>query len=369
MKNSMLVLELILSVSGFILAQGAGSEASAETWHFAVSGDSRNCGDVVMPEIAAGVHADKAQFYWHLGDFRAIYDFDQDILVDANGQPLKLAVDTYLATAWPDFIANQLRPFGSTPIYLAMGNHEVTTGKTRSDYIAQFADWINSATIQQQRLKDDPADHVVKTYYHWVQGGVDFITLDGSTPDQFSPQQVRWFEAILKRAETESSVHAVVVGMHDALPDSLACGHSMNDWPQGVESGRRVYNDLLQFKKNAGKNAYILASHSHFLVEDVFNTKYWNANGGVVPGWIVGTAGAVRYRLPPTVMAAKQAKTDVYGYLLATVHPDGKIDFQFKQIDEKDATADVLKHYGTGLVHECFAENKSMTPAPEPMCY
>jgi hypothetical protein len=29
--------------------------ASAESWKFAMAGDSRNCGDVVMPGIAAGV--------------------------------------------------------------------------------------------------------------------------------------------------------------------------------------------------------------------------------------------------------------------------------------------------------------------------
>jgi len=47
-------------------------------WNFAVSGDSRNCGDVVMPAIAEGVKGDHAEFYWHLGDYRAIYNFDED---------------------------------------------------------------------------------------------------------------------------------------------------------------------------------------------------------------------------------------------------------------------------------------------------
>ena len=36
----------------------------------------------------------------------------------------------------------------------------------------------------------------------------------------------------------------------------------------------------------------------------------------------VGTAGAVRYRLPPTMEKARQAKTDVYGYMLGTVSLD-----------------------------------------------
>jgi len=33
-----------------------------------------------MPAIAKGIHADGAKFYMHLGDFRAMYDFDEDIL-------------------------------------------------------------------------------------------------------------------------------------------------------------------------------------------------------------------------------------------------------------------------------------------------
>jgi hypothetical protein len=47
------------------LALFASSASAAEgTWRFAVSGDSRNCGDVVMPEIARGAAKDGAKFYW-----------------------------------------------------------------------------------------------------------------------------------------------------------------------------------------------------------------------------------------------------------------------------------------------------------------
>ena len=60
---------------GALLAQGPANR----TWRFAVSGDSRNCGDIVMPAIASGVVHDGAAFYWHLGDFRAIYKFDEDM--------------------------------------------------------------------------------------------------------------------------------------------------------------------------------------------------------------------------------------------------------------------------------------------------
>ncbi|MEO8725085.1 MAG: hypothetical protein ABI383_03085, partial [Acidobacteriaceae bacterium] len=148
------------------------------SWSFAVSGDSRNCGDVIMPAIANGVRADHAAFYWHLGDFRALYDFDEDLEAARKISGKPLTVTEYLALAWPDFIQNQLSAFGDTPVYLAIGNHELYSGHTRGDYIAQFADWINRPDIVAQRLKDNPADHKVKTYYHWQHAGVDFIALD-----------------------------------------------------------------------------------------------------------------------------------------------------------------------------------------------
>ena len=86
--------------------------ASGESWKFAVSGDSRNCGDIVMPAIAQGVRQDGAAFYWHLGDYRAIYTFDEDWRqLHPNG-----TVSDYLTGAWPDFIQHQLnavrRPAG-----------------------------------------------------------------------------------------------------------------------------------------------------------------------------------------------------------------------------------------------------------------
>src|SRR5690242_15450368 len=57
-------------------------KAPGATWTFAGSGVSRNCGDVVMPETAAGAQAHDAAFYWHLGDFRLGSDVDQDMTND-----------------------------------------------------------------------------------------------------------------------------------------------------------------------------------------------------------------------------------------------------------------------------------------------
>ena len=103
----------------FLLCTTLSPLAHAQpTWTFAVSGDSRNCGDIVMPAIAAGARHDQAAFYWHLGDLRAIYTFDQDFkqLATAGGAPL-LIID-YENRAWDDFIQNQIVPFGDMPFFL-----------------------------------------------------------------------------------------------------------------------------------------------------------------------------------------------------------------------------------------------------------
>ena len=159
----------------------------AAQFKFAVSGDSRNCGDIVMPAIAEGVRQSQAQFYWHLGDFRAIYTFDEDLVPPAslrlNTKPLNI-ID-YETGAWPDFIAHQLAPFGNLPIFLTPGNHETIPPATRDAYLEQFADWLAAPVIKNQRLKDNPADHMLRSYYHWVDHNIDFIALDNASRDEF----------------------------------------------------------------------------------------------------------------------------------------------------------------------------------------
>ena len=347
----------ILAGLALTLAAVRATARERDTWSFVVGGDSRNCGDVVMPAVAAGARAAGALFYWHLGDFRAIYDFDQDVVAARRDAARPLTISDYLRTAWDDFIENQLSPFGSIPVYLAIGNHETISPKTRAEYLAQFADWLNAAPIARQRLADDPKDHRLKTYYHWVQNGIDFVTLDNATPDQFDAEQIRWFEGVVKRDAADLSVRAIVVGMHAALPDSRAAGHSMNDAAQGEQSGRRVYADLLHAQA-AGKRVYVLASHSHFYMADLFDTPYWRAHGGVLPGWIIGTTGAVRYALPEGVMEGESARTNLYGYLLGTVSPDGSIRFEFREIRRAAIPPETVTRFSAPFVDQCFDANR-----------
>jgi hypothetical protein len=364
MKKLVFLLYLVIAVASATVGQ-TGPPRTAGVWKFAVSGDSRNCGDVVMPSIAYKVREDGAVFYWHLGDYRAIYDFDQDY----KARNPNVSILQYETDAWPDFIQRQLTPFGDVPVYLGLGNHETIPPKTRTEAIAQFADWLDTSELRTERLRDDPNDHLVKFYYHWFRGGVDFITLDNASDDQFDDAQMAWLSAQLGRDAKNPEVRTVVVGMHEALPESISAGHSMNDSAQGAESGRTAYRELVAFRKQTQKNVYVLASHAHFLMDNVYNTVcHRNPPEEVIPGWIVGTAGAVRYRLPADVSGATEHKTDVYGYLLATVSPDGTIRFEFKQVNESDVTESTRKDYKDEFIHGCFSGNASPFVPAGPTC-
>ena len=341
--------------------------AQKTPWNFAVSGDSRNCGNVVMPSVAAGAKKHHAEFYWHLGDLRAIYVPDEDYLHEPEHRGHPPDINQYLSDAWDDYIKNQLAFFGQMPVYVGIGNHETYKPKTRAEFVNKFASWLDSPPLKKQREADNPDDHTPRTYYHWIQGGVDFIYLDNATSDQFDPAQIAWFEDVLKRARTNNQVRSIIAGMHAALPDSLALGHSMSDYPVSTQSGRQVYSDLLKFNQETGKHVYILASHSHFFMGGIFDDDYWRAHGGVLPGWIIGTGGAMRYPLPPEAVRAKEARQKTYGYLVGTVHRDGSIDFSFHEIKRQDIPKPIAERYTPEFADFCFNENMRATaPAPPP---
>jgi len=356
-----------LALFGAAALHGDGRSAQAGSpgaWRFAVSGDSRNCGDVVMPAIAAKVTASNATFYWHLGDFRKIYDFDEDMVREQQRAGSTMTIRGYENMAWDDFIAKQLTPFGAVPVRLAFGNHEMYFPKTREDALIQFADWLTAPILKEQRLKDDPADHELRGYFHWIERGVDFITMDNATADQFDAAQLAWFTAVLKRDLADPSVRTVVVGMHRALPDSISADHGMNDSPVGEQSGRTVYRALLDARDKGGKRVYALASHSHYFMDGTFNTDALKALGRPLPGWIIGTAGAPRYPLPARKADAKDARTNVYGYLTGEVSADGEITFVFHPVQVADVPVAVGRQYGEEFVRWCFERNTMTVESP-----
>lgn len=355
-------------------AQTAGISAQDGTWRFAVSGDSRNCGDVVMPAIAQSVHQRGAEFYWHLGDLRAIYDFDEDMVAERHKQQMAnpalkhLQILEYQSTAWSDFIAKQVDPFATTSFFLGIGNHEVIPPKTRSDFVIQFADWLDAEPLRAQRLRDDPSDHQLRSYYHWTMDKIDFLYLDNASPLEFDDAQLSWAKSVLAKDAANTAIRAVVVGMHEALPESLARGHSMSDFPQEEASGLQLYAQLLAIQ-NHGKKVYVFASHSHFYLQSIFDTPYWRAHGGVLPGWIVGTAGAQRYKLPVGVQPSDGARQDTYGYLLVTVHPakDAEpLTTEYVELEKQNIPVAIRARYPDKFVDWCFENNSLTHPETSP---
>jgi hypothetical protein len=364
-------LVLVLVCAMVSAAQSAASPENKSTsdplpagsWRFIVSGDSRNCGDIVMPAIAARSAPFAPAFYWHLGEI------DEDMAAEAQKRSEDLTCGNYQRRAWDDFVENQIAPFGDLPFYLGIGNHEVIPPKNEDAFKRQFYDWLNVPALARQRYADNEPSQP-EPYFHWIQGGVDFIYLDNAN-NFFSEDQMTWFFRRLTSAKNNPAVKSIVVGMHEALPDSLANDHSMGDGsdPRGTSTGEAVYKALLAFRNK--KPVYVLASHSHFYMENIFDTdKLKQSSALPLPGWITGTAGAVRYKLPDSLPATANAKKDVYGYLLGTVAADGTIDFKFQDVTESDVPQPVKQRYPEKFIPWCFKHNSQNVDAhdPDPPC-
>jgi hypothetical protein len=347
---------VLLLVALLAPAESKKHEApAAADWTFAVSGDSRNCGDFVVPVIAARVRAEGDAFYWHLGDFRWMSQPDED-LVSMQPAGTTLAKNEYQKLAWDDFLTHQMATFGDLPVFLGRGNHETVAPMTRSSYIAKFGAFLNRPEIAAQDEKDGAsASPKGSPWFHFVRGGVDFITLDNASQAEFSDAQLAWLRGVLDRdLAAGSGVTTILAGMHEALPHSTSSNHAMDDWPLGIETGQKVYGWFAEAQKS-GKHVYLLASHSHFYSPAIYDTPYWRQAGTIIPGIIIGSAGAHRYKLPPE--AAPGSKTHVYGYLRATVHRDGTIAFDLQEIGESEMVAHRWPNAPLEAIHECFVHN------------
>ncbi len=359
---------VVASVLASLPASIAGAEtppAPFPVWAFAVSGDSRDCGDLVVPKIARSIESEDAgpvaELYWHLGDFRRMYDIDCDILKRRHpsydcktrpGNQLELfEMAEYLDTAWDDFIERQLGGFRKTPVYLSIGNHELF-GRTRDDYRRAFRKWLLQAPIHEQRIRDSSRGNLStegNTYYHVVRKGVDFISLDNADEAGFSPEQLVWLARVLAADAADDSVKTIVAGMHAALPFSTSRGHAMDATCAGLCSGQQAYDLLFRAQNLAGppekrKHVYVLASHSHYFLENIYDTP--EHRGQVLPGWIIGTAGAQQYQ-----------DTIRYGYLRMEVGADGTLAARFREVGA-DAPPLASGPGAKELMDFCFNVNK-----------
>ena len=92
------------------------------------------------------------------------------------------------------------------------------------------------------------------------------------------------------------------------------------------------------------KKVHVFASHSHLMAADIYNTP--EHAGQVLPGWIVGTAGAEQYR-----------ENIQYGYLEVEVHPDGTLEPRFVEVG-RDAPPLAAGPEAQSLTEFCFTVNK-----------
>lgn len=371
-----------------------GQHQPTGTWTFAVSGDSRNCGDVIMPAIAADIASHAPQFYWHLGDFRFIAMVDEDMQCKLTHEPQRPAHEkpkvsnlkefaayeeresakvhewlSYEKHAWEDFKQYQVGAFdkNKTPVFLGIGNHEMILHNDHKDFIEAFKDRLNPDTQRAETRRWWQCDGKIHTYYHWMIGGVDFINLDNAGTAlhekdlSFGDDQLQWLGDQLAKDASNADVKTIVVGMHAALPDSFSEKHSMNESEEGAASGRKAYQALWNWQTQFHKHVYVLASHSHFYMENIFNTDAWKGKNEVLSGWIVGSAGAHRNPLPSAWKNAENARTNVYGYLLGTVNPDGQSDgsikFEFHEITRDSVPVDVVAGFHKDFVPWCFQHN------------
>jgi hypothetical protein len=101
---------------------------------------------------------------------------------------------------------------------------------------------------------------------------------------------------------------------------------------------------------------YLIASHSHYYSPNIYNTPYWKQRSSqIVPGMIIGSAGAHRYQLPKT--AAKEARTHIYGFVKGSVQADGSIDFALHELSENDLVQSRWPNAPLDAIHECYIHN------------
>jgi len=188
-----------------------------------------------------------------------------------------------------------------------------------------------------------------------------------------------WLNDRLEHDRADPQIRTIVVGMHKALPGSISNFHSMSETAAGEQSGRCAYRKLEKIEREDHKQIYVLSSHSHFIMTNIYDTSFWHEHAqSILPGILVGTAGAVRYRLPKSPLVGHDnasvcmrnnepfcAQTDVYGYLLATVNAKGKpgaIRFDFREITARNVPAEVKRRFAPDTINACFKGNKEMSP-------
>ena len=243
------------------------------------------------------------------------------------------SIADYLQTAWTDFSQHQVQPFGDMPFFLGIGNHELIAPKTRNQFLIEFESLLDQPELQGSSAAKDAAllaalnsRRMARTYYHWIERGVDFINLDNATDDAFDVAQLAWFDAVVDCRSRRQAHH------DDRSRHARVAAVQQVRRPQHVHEHERTHAAACMSTRGSRRRTRrgmctccraIRISTSPMPTTP--STGAIAANGGVVlPGWVIGTAGAERYALPAEVTPGADAREHVYGYLTGTVAPDGR---------------------------------------------
>ena len=213
--------------------------AGTPSWRFAVSGDSRNCGDVVMPAIAAGVKQIRRRVLLAPRRFAPISAMRTKTFASSPSiSPRPLTKTEYPGIAWDDFTQNQMAAFGDTPFYLGIGNHDTVAPEDHAAFVARFSEQLDLPNLRAQRLKDDPSDLAAE----------DVLPLDRArrglssiwttrTETSSSADQVAWLEKTLNRDLPILRFARLWWACTRRFPESLSSNHAMDDSKAAREAG------------------------------------------------------------------------------------------------------------------------------------
>ena len=176
--------------------------ATGDRFTFLVIGDTRDA-DEPHRRLVAEMVREAPDLVLHLGDMvRAGADDDE----------------------WRRFFAIEAPLLASTPLYPALGNHELVGDPEASHFHRYFV------------LPDEPGGR----FYRFRYGNALFIALDGN--DSGSPTQARWLARSLEEADADPEIQHVFVFVHQPpFSDGVFCGIAPDEslWVASFEQHRR----------------------------------------------------------------------------------------------------------------------------------
>ena len=111
-----------------------------------------------------------------------------------------------------------------------------------------------------------------------------------------------------------------------------------------------------------------MASHSHFVMDDVLRTPAIGRTRCCLAGSSVLPAQYATGSLRESKSTPHSPRTDVSGFLLATVMSDGSIQFDFQELTLDDLRIANAGKTPDSLVHWCFNENQDQKIPPPNAC-